>query len=159
MRLVVLVLLFAAAPLAAQTPRAAEPSSVATAAQGTAGPGPVTVESYYRIRWGSFWDFMEIYREHHAPILAEMQRRGFISAIRTETPLMHMAGDGRWGLRVAITYRDGNSAAGSDPAYDRAVGEASRRLFADRDAHLAAETRRFAMIEEHWDVIAAPYAE
>lgn len=159
MRLVVLVLLLAAAPLAAQTPPAPQSASVATAAQGTAGPGPVTVESYYRIRWGSFWDFMAIYREHHAPILAEMQRQGFISAIRTETPVMHMAGEGRWDLRVTITYRDGNSASGADPFYDRAAAEASRRLFADREAHLAAETRRFAMLEEHWDVVVAPYAE
>jgi len=158
MRLAVLLMLLLAAPLAAQSGPATEPS-VATAAQGTAGPGPVTVESYYRIRWGSFWDFMAIYREHHAPILAEMQRQGFISAIRTDTPVMHMAGDGRWDLRVTITYRDGNGAAGSDPFYDRTVADVSRRLFADRDAHLAAETRRFAMIEEHWDVIVAPYTE
>ena len=49
--------------------------------------GPVMIESYYRIRWGSFWDFMAIYRQHHAPVLAEMQRRGFVTAIRTETPV------------------------------------------------------------------------
>jgi len=136
------------------------PTGAASAAQASASvPGPVTVESYYRIRWGSFWDFMAIYQEHHAPILAEMQRQGFITAIRTDTPLTHMAGDGRWDLRVTITYRDGNAAAGSDPAYDRAAADASRRLFADRDAHLAAETRRFAMIDEHWDVIVAPWSE
>lgn len=151
MRLAVLLSLFAAMPLAAQP----APSAPATAT----APGPVTVESYYRIRWGSFWDFMAIYNEHHAPVLAEMQRLGFITAIRTETPLTHMAGDQRWDLRVTITYRDGNAAAGADPAYDRAALEASRRLFADREAHLAAETRRFQMLEEHWDVIVAPYAE
>ena len=122
-------------------------------------PGPVAVESYYRIRWGSFWDFMDIYREHHAPVLAEMQRLGFITAIRTEAPVTHMAGDQRWDLRVTITYRDGNAASGSDPGYDRTAQEVSRRLFTDRDAHLAAETRRFAMIEEHWDVIVAPATE
>jgi hypothetical protein len=150
MRAVLLILLlFAAAPLAAQ-PAPTPP---------TAAPAPVTVESYYRIRWGSFWDFMEIYNRHHAPILAEMQRRGFITALRVETPSTHMAGDQRWDLRVTITYRDAAGATGADPAYDRAVQEISARLFTDRAAHLAAETRRFAMLEEHWDVIVALYAE
>jgi hypothetical protein len=152
MRLAVPLILFAAAPLAAQTPAAAP------AVQGVGGP--VTIESYYRIRWGSFWDFMEIYREHHAPILAELRKQGFITAIRTETPLTHMAGDQRWDLRVTITYRDGNAATGADGgAYDRASRAASERLFKDRAAHLAAETRRFAMLEEHWDVVVADYAE
>lgn len=43
-------------------------------------------------------------------------------------------------------------AAGADPAYDRAVREISARLFTDRVTHLAAETRRFAMPEQHEDV-------
>lgn len=144
-----LLLMTAASPLAAQ-PMPPPP---------TAAPAPVTVESYYRIRWGSFWDFMEIYQRHHAPVVAELQRLGFIRAIRVETPSTHMAGDQRWDLRVTITYRDAAGAAGADPAYDQAVREISARLFADRTAHLAAETRRFAMLEEHWDVIVAPYSE
>jgi hypothetical protein len=149
MRIAVILLLALAAPLSAQT----------GPAPPAAAPGPVTIESYYRIRWGSFWDFMEIYRQHHAPILAEMQRQGFITAIRTETPTTHMAGGERWDLRVSITYRNGNAAAGGDPAYDRAARAASERLFPERERHLAEETRRFAMIEEHWDVIVAPYSE
>ena len=151
MRFAVAILLVLASPLAAQgQPPAAAPLAAA---------GPVTVEYYYRIRWGSFWDFMDIYREHHAPVLAEMQRLGFITSIRTEAPVTHMAGDQRWGLRVTITYPGGNAATGADPGYDRTAQEVSRRLFADREAHLAAETRRFAMIEEHWDVIVAPQTD
>ena len=153
MRLILLPLLLAAAPAWAVQP----PASSAASRPASA---PVTVESYYRIRWGSFWDFMAIYQEHHAPILAEMRRRGFVTAIRTETPVTHMAGDQRWDLRVTITYRDGNAALGADGgAYERAVREASTRLFPDNAAHLAAETRRFAMLEEHWDVVVGEYAE
>jgi hypothetical protein len=144
------MLAIASSPAAAQT---APPAPTVLAA------GPVTVESYYRIRWGSFWDFMEIYQAHHAPVLAEMQRLGFITSVRTETPVLHIAGDQRWDLRVTITYRNAAAASEMDPAYDRAAREASERLFKDRKAHLDAETRRFAMIEEHWDVIVAEYAE
>ena len=150
MRTAAIVLLAVATPATAQN---APP--VATAAVA----GPVTVESYYRIRWGSFWGFMELYNRNHAPILAEMQKLGFITSVRTETPVMHMAGDQRWDLRVTITYRDGNAASGSDPAYDRAAKEAGARLFPDRARHLGEEDRRFAMIEEHWDVIVAPWAD
>ena len=153
MRAALLLLAAFASPLAAQPAPAPTPAPAAA-------PAPVTVESYYRIRWGSFWDYMEIYNRHHAPILAEMQRRGFITALRTETPSTHMAGDQRWDLRVTITYRDGNAATGADGgAYERAVRETSARLFTDNAAHLAAETRRFAMLEEHWDVIVATSSE
>lgn len=150
MRFAVAILLVLASPLAAQ----AQPPAAAPAAAA----GPVTVEYYYRIRWGSFWDFMDIYRQHHAPILAEMQRLGFITAIRTDVPVMHMVGDARWDLRVSITFRDSNAAT-VDPAYGIAERAASERLFPDRARHLAEETRRFSMIEEHWDVIVAPYSE
>ncbi|MGZ8347192.1 MAG: hypothetical protein ACXWUP_08805, partial [Allosphingosinicella sp.] len=77
MRLLVPALIAIAAPLAAQ------PAPVPPSGPSANLPRPVLVESYYRIRWGSFWDFMEIYREHHAPVLAEMQRLGFITSVRT----------------------------------------------------------------------------
>jgi hypothetical protein len=147
-----------AALVALAGPASAQTASPPPAAP-LAAPGPVTVESYYRIRWGSLWEYMELYQRNHAPILVEMQRQGFITAIRTETPFTHMAGDQRWDLRVTITYRDGNAASGSDPAYDRAAKEAGERLFPDRKKHLGEEDRRFAMIEEHWDVIVAPWAD
>jgi hypothetical protein len=145
---------------AAPAPAVQPPPTPPPAARTAPATGPVTIESYYRIRWGSFWDFMEIYRQHHAPVLAEMQRLGFITAIRTEMPVTHMAGDQRWDLRITITYRDGNAATGADGgAYDSAVRVASARLFPDNAAHLAAETRRFSMLEEHWDVIVGAYSE
>ncbi|MEZ0242371.1 MAG: hypothetical protein ACAH11_03280 [Sphingomonas sp.] len=137
----------------------ATPAAAQTAPPSAAVASPVTVESYYRIRWGDFWSFMELYQRNHAPILAEMQKLGFIVSVRTETPVMHMAGDQRWDLRVTITYRDGNAASGSDPGYDKAAKEVSTRLFPDRKTFFAEEERRFAMVEEHWDVVIAPYTE
>lgn len=149
MRHAAFVLLALAIPATAQ----------ATPSATQAVVGPVTVESYYRIRWGNFWAFMELYNRNHAPILAEMQKLGFITAIRAETPVMHMAGDQRWDLRVTITYRDAAAATGADPRYDGTARDVSRRLFPDRTAFFAAEERRFAMVEEHWDVVVAPYTE
>lgn len=31
-----------------------------------------------------------------------------------------------------------------------------KRLYPDEAAHKAAETRRFSLLEEHWDVVVAP---
>ena len=132
--------------------------SEAAAAQ-TAAPGTVTVEHYYRIRWGSAGEFMELYRKNHAPILAEMRKAGFITAIRTDEPFTHMAGDQRWDLRVTITYRDADAAVTTGGAYDKASEAAIARLYPDRQALRAAEARRFALLEEHWDVIVTPVAD
>ena len=143
--------------LACAWPAAAQ--SVPPAETRASAPAPVTVESYYRIRWGSFWEFMELYKRNHAPMLAEMQRLGFVTAIRMDTPFTHMAGDQRWDLRVTITYRDGNAASGSDGSYERTATAVGARLFPDRKKYLAEEDRRFALVEEHWDVIVAPYAD
>jgi hypothetical protein len=39
-----------------------------------------------------------------------MQRQGFISAMKVESPFTHIAGGTRWDLRVTITYRGAPSA-------------------------------------------------
>ena len=137
------------APLAAQPP-VARPVTTAAPAR------TVTVEYYYRIRWGSMDEFMRLYRANHEPVLRAMQEAGFITRIETEQPFTHMAGGVRWDLRVTITYRDGESAVVIGGAYDQAAMAATRRLFPDREAHTAAENRRFALLEEHWDVIVTP---
>jgi hypothetical protein len=146
MRRVAIALALAAvpAPVAAQAPVPA----AATAR-------PVTIEYYYRIRWGSMDEFLRLYRANHEPILRAMQEAGFITRMETEQPYTHLAGDVRWDLRVTITYRDGAAAVEINGAHDQAATAATRRLFPDRDAHNAAEARRFALIEEHWDVIVA----
>ena len=46
---------------------------------------PVTLEHYYRIKWGSAEEFSRLYKANHEPLLKEMQRQGFIRSIRTDT--------------------------------------------------------------------------
>lgn len=135
----VAALIMAAQPAAAQAPA-----------------GGVTVEYYYKIKWGSAGEFMDLYAKNHQPVLDEMKRLGFITAVRTEEPFTHMAGGHRWDLRVTITFRDAESAVGSSGAYDKAAEAVIKRLYPDEAAHRAAETKRFALLEEHWDVIVTP---
>ena len=143
-----ILLLAASLAAAAPGPVSAQPVAPTTARNET-----ITVEHYYRIRWGSATEFKRLYERNHAPVLREMQRQGFILALRTDEPFTHMAGGPRWDLRVTITYRDAASAIVTGGAFDQAFEAAEARLFPDRAAHSAEETSRFAMLEDHWDVI------
>ena len=144
MKPIVAAALLALAPAA---PTAAQPSAGAATAQL-----PVTVEYYYRIKWGSGEEFKRLYDRNHAPLLREMQKAGFIRTIRVDEPFTHIAGGPRWDLRVTIVFRDATAAI-SDPEWDRLWAAARGRLYPDKKAFDAEEDRRFALLEEHWDVI------
>lgn len=139
------LLLMTGAPDAA--PPAAAPAPVAAKAT------PVTIEYYYRIRWGGMDEFRALYAKNHQPILDEMQRLGFITRIESTTPFTHMAGGTRWDWRVAITYRGGEDAVGDGTGYEAAADAVGARLFPDLAKFKAEEAKRFALVEEHWDVI------
>lgn len=139
------LLLIAGAPEVA--PSAAAPASVAAKAT------PVTIEYYYRIRWGGMDEFRALYEKNHQPILDEMKRLGFITRIETTTPFTHMAGGTRWDLRVTITYRGAEDAVGNGTGYDAAAEAVGARLFPDLAKFKAEEAKRFGLVEDHWDVI------
>jgi hypothetical protein len=117
---------------------------------------PITIEHYYRIKWGSGTEFRDLYKRNHEPILKEMQKQGFITAIKTESPFSHMAGGQRWDLRVRITYRDEASAVEVGGPFDQASDKVKARLYPDKAKLDAEEDRRFGLLEEHWDVIVTP---
>ena len=56
-----------------------------------------------------------------------------------------MAGEGRWDLRVTITYRDPEAALGD--AYGAAAAAEMDRLYTDVAAHTVEEARRFRLVE------------
>jgi hypothetical protein len=116
-------------------------------------PAPVTAEYYYRIKWGSHVEFKELYKRNHEPILKELQKQGFITAMRMESPFTHLAGGPRWDLRVTITYRDPASAVQVGGPFDKATEAITARLYPDKAKLDAEEQRRFSLLEDHWDVI------
>lgn len=111
-----------------------------------------TVEYYYRIKWGSAGEFVDLYQKNHAPLLEEAKKAGFIVSIKTEYPFTHMAGGVRWDMRVRVVYRDA-AAAVNDPALEALWDEATKRLYKDKKKFDAEEKRRFSLLEDHWDVI------
>jgi hypothetical protein len=122
-------------------------------AQPAASSEAITVEHYYKIKWGSAGQFKELYKRNHQPLLDEMKRQGFITAIATEEPFTHMAGDQRWDLRVRITYRDAPAAVLVGGTYDEAFEAAKAKLYPDEAKLDREEAQRFSLLDEHWDVI------
>ena len=107
---------------------------------------PVTIEYYYRVRWGAQDEFWQLFRRNHYPILAEQIRTGRLLEVRAFVPRFH--GDGRadWNLLVRITYRDWEAVeAHAEP-------EIAARLYPDQERFHAEEQRRFELLEAHWDV-------
>lgn len=131
-------------------------ATLALALPSPAAAEPVTTEYYYRIKWGSFEEFMTLYKRNHQPILDELKRQGFITAMRIETPLTHLAGGIRWDLRVTITTKDEASAVGIKGPFTTVSMTAAKKLFPDKTKFDAEESRRFSLLEEHWDVIVIP---
>ena len=113
---------------------------------------PVTVEHYYRIKWGGAGEFTRLYEKNHAPLLEEMKKLGFIRSVRVQEPFTHMAGAPRWDLRVTIVYRDA-AAALPDPEFDSQWEVVKKRTYKDIKLFDSEEKARFGLLEEHWDVI------
>ncbi len=111
---------------------------------------PVTIAYYYRVRWGFFDEFLELFRRNHYPILAEQVRSGRFLDVRAYRPRFHGEGDAGWTFLVTITYRDWGSVVGHSDA------DIAERLFPDQDRYRAEERRRFELLEAHWDVPLAP---
>lgn len=118
----------------------------------SAAPAPVTMEYYYRIKWGSAEEFKGLYAKNYAPLLREMHARGLVRSIRVDEPFTHLAAGPRWDLRVTILFRDA-SAAISDPEWDRLWALAVQRMFPDKARFDAEEATRFGLLEEHWDAV------
>jgi hypothetical protein len=127
-------------------------------AQTPAGGPPVTVESYYRLNWGTYREWLRLFDKNEAPVLAELQRQGLLRTYTVERPFTHLAGDGRWDLRVRATYRDPEAAVGIGGSFDKAWEAAVKKLFPKASERQAEEKQRAGMVEEHWDVIVMPHS-
>lgn len=126
------------------------------AATAAAAKKPVTIEYYYRIKWGQHAAFRKLYDRNHAPVLKEMQRLGWLKTMRMDQPFTHMAGGPRWDLRVTLTFRDADAAVALDKGgWDDVAEAAMTRLYPDKEKHVREEAERMAMLEEHWDVVVA----
>jgi hypothetical protein len=106
---------------------------------------PVTVQYFYKIRWGFQDEFLALFERNHWPLLKAQLESGRLLAVKAFEPRFH--GDGRqdWTFEVTITYRDWASMEEhTDPAI-------VRRLYPDAEKLAREEQRRFELVEAHWD--------
>lgn len=129
------------------------PNSAQAQEAAAAMPAPVTVEGYYRIKWGSEGEFMALYQKNHLPILEEAKARGIITDLRIDVPFTHMAGEERWDLRVTMTYRSASAALVTDPEMVAVFDEVAAKLKVANPDFDKEEAHRFSLLDEHWDVI------
>jgi hypothetical protein len=125
-------------------PRSTGGAQTPTAA---AASGPFTVEYYYKVRWGHFDEFMELYQRNHYPILQRQRQLGRIVSMTAAYPLYHASEGSRWDMRFTIVWKD---AATAHDDFD--ASPIIRELYPDSVKFRAEEQRRFELLLEHTDV-------
>jgi hypothetical protein len=106
---------------------------------------PVTVQYFYKVRWGFEDEFEDLFERNHWPLLREGVKSGRYLDVRAYRPRFH--GDGRqdWTFEVTITYRDWAAMEEhTDP-------DLVKRLYPDASKLEREEQRRFELLEAHWD--------
>jgi hypothetical protein len=108
--------------------------------------GAVTVQYFYKIRWGFQDEWVELFERNHWPLLRAQMETGRILDVRAYAPRFH--GDGRqdWTFEVTITWRGW---AAIEEHTEPAIVE---RLYPDAEKLRKEEQRRFELLEAHWDV-------
>jgi len=107
----------------------------------------VEIQYFYRTRWGAHQEFVDLFKRNHWPILREQLAAGRYTAVRMTTPRFHAQGPHAWDLMVSITYRDW---AAIEAHSESAI---ALRLYPDQATFNAEERHRFALLEDHWDVV------
>jgi hypothetical protein len=107
---------------------------------------PFVTEAYYRIKWGHFDEFMDLFKRNHFPILKELQKRGVIESMEASFPLNHASEESRWDFRMRITLHDTERMA-------REVVKVSKELYPDQVKLQEEERRRFGLLLAHTDIV------
>jgi hypothetical protein len=108
---------------------------------------PFIVEYYYKARWGFADEFIRLFRKNHYPVLKKEIALGRILQVTATGPRFHNTEDGRWDYRVAIVWKNAQTAFDDfDP------GPILKELFPDQETFKKEEQRRFEILLAHWDL-------
>lgn len=108
---------------------------------------PFPVEYYYKVKWGHFEEFLELYKRNHYPILVKLKELGRIVDMSASTPFYHAGEGARWDFRFTIVWKN---AAVAHEDFD--TSEIVKQLYPDQEKFEQEEQRRFQLLEEHLDV-------
>lgn len=107
---------------------------------------PMITEGYYRVRWGHFDEFMELFKKNHFPILRELEKQGLIESMTASFPVHHASEDSRWDFRMTIVIPD-------TQGFAEATERISKKLYPDQEALAKAERHRFSLLDAHTDLV------
>ena len=110
--------------------------------------GPFAVEYYYKVKWGHFGEFMDLYKKNHYPILLKLKEMGRIVDMYADYPFYHGAEAARWDFRFTIVWKDVEVAHDLDFDDDPIIAE----LYPDQALFEKEEQRRFELLIEHMDI-------
>ena len=118
--------------------------------QITSKESPVTVEYYYKIKWGFQDEFIDLFKKNHYPLLKAQVESGRFLRFEAYAPRFH--GDGRsdWTFMTIIVYKNWQAIAART---DQAL---VKRIYPDQKRYRLEEQRRFELVEAHWDVPLSP---
>lgn len=108
---------------------------------------PITIENYYKIKWGYAEEFIALWKKNHYPLLKKLVDKGDILSIKAESPIIHSGEDTRWDFKVTITFKNEHL------AFDYSIIDPfKKQLYPDQESYKKAEIHRFELVIAHWDV-------
>ena len=107
---------------------------------------PFITEAYYRIQWGHFDEFMELFKKNHYPILERLKELGEIESMSAAFPVNHASEDSRWDFRMTIVIPDTKTFA-------KAFPKISQELYPDQEKLAEEERHRFSLLKAHTDIV------
>jgi hypothetical protein len=108
---------------------------------------PYAIEFYYKVRWGTLPEFLELFRKNHYPVLLKQLETGRVLEIRADEPQLHFPEQDRWDYRVTLVYK--NLLAAYDSGHEAAL---LREMYPDWETFEREEKRRFELMIAHWDL-------
>ncbi len=109
---------------------------------------PYTMEYYYKVKWGSQQEFLQLFLKNHYPLLLKNVEAGRMLSVKIEQPANHGTEDGRWDYRVTIRFKNSTLGTTSNPDEERMIKE----LWPDQPRYQREEQRRFEILLAHWDL-------
>jgi hypothetical protein len=108
---------------------------------------PLTIENYYKLKWGHADEFIARWKKNHYPLLKKLLENGDLLSIKAETPVLHSGEDTRWDFKVTLTFKTEHLALDYS-----IIDQYKKQLFPDQESYAKAEQQRFELVIAHWDV-------
>ncbi|MBV4356740.1 EthD domain-containing protein [Pinibacter aurantiacus] len=107
-----------------------------------------TIENYYKVKWGSAGEFIDLWKKNHYPLLKKAIEKGDIISVTAQAPMLHSGEDTRWDFRVTIVFKNAALAFAAD-----LLDPYKKQLYPDQEKLKKDEQHRFELLISHWDVM------